>query len=93
VRGRAGMQCIQSKIRPFVHQTTMFGTLGLQFDLHRFCQKQITGHALSRQFCCDSVTVPRADNAVRAAETQKSQNRQCSDKHKGHHEGLLPYPV
>jgi len=43
VPGRAGRQGIQSKIPPFVHEATIFGTLGLQFDLNRFCQKQITG--------------------------------------------------
>lgn len=39
----------------------------------------------------DSATMPRADNTVRACETQESQNRQYSDKQKRHHE-CLPSP-
>src|SRR5467141_645961 len=43
--------------------------------------------------CCrrglDSVTMPRADNAVWAGEAQKYQKRRCCDKQKRHHKDLL----
>jgi hypothetical protein len=35
------------------------------------------------------MTMPRADNTVRAGEAQKSQERQYGDKQKRHHESLL----
>jgi hypothetical protein len=41
----------------------------------------------------DSVTMPWADYTIQAGETQKSQNRQYCDKQKGHHEGLLSFPL
>jgi hypothetical protein len=62
---RDGVQRGQSRVRPFIHEATIFAG-----------------------FALDSVTMPWADKTARVRKTQKSQNRQCRDNEKRHHEGL-----
>jgi hypothetical protein len=69
----------------------IFASQPTQFDQTRF-PRQL---ALPMECCrrgLNSVTMPGADNTVRAGETQKSQDRQYSDKQKRQHESLPSSP-